>query len=67
MIAEIYGDIIESLYLGYGFIFIGYQEEGWTKEEKEGLDWLKGKVDEIKEGRIKMEPIKAKEDILGWM
>lgn len=67
MIAEIYGDIVESLYLGYGFIFIGYQEDGWTKEEKEGIDWLKGKVDEIKEGRIKMEPIKAKEDILGWM
>lgn len=66
-IAEIYSDVLESLYLGYGFVFIGYQEEGWTQSEKEGIEWLKEKIGEMKTERIKMEPIKTKEDILVWM
>ena len=45
------------------------EESAWDKESWESLGWLKDEVEKLKPNSpgLKLEYIKTKEEVLGWM
>lgn len=70
-IAEIYRDLVEAAYSGFGFVIISIigEESAWDRESWESLEWLKKEVERLKSDApgLRFGCIKSKEEILEWI
>ena len=71
LISTIYKDIVEAVYSGFGFVYVGIigEKSAWQSWEWEQIEWLKNEINEMKSHykNLRIENIKTKEDILEWI
>lgn len=69
-LAEIYKDVLNAVYSGFGFIYVGIlgKEEDW-KENWESIIWIKDRINEQIEdyNNLKVDKIQENKDIIQWL
>lgn len=64
----IYKDIVEAVYSGFGFVYVGVlgEKEAWQTGEWEQIEWLMGEARVDYKG-VRVEVIEKQEDLLEWI
>lgn len=69
-LAEIYKDVLNAVYSGFGFIYVGIlgKESDW-KDNWESIIWIKDRINEQIEdyNNLKIDEIQENKDIIKWL
>lgn len=69
-LAEIYKDVLNAVYSGFGFVYVGIfgDEKDW-KDNWESIVWIKNMIAEQIEdySNLRIENIKENKDIINWL